>query len=154
MKNSFNEINDEHISFNIICRSLYILKKKFEIYKNDINKVYTKYFVKDKSDYNNFSIPIIKITSFKDLLEEIFHLINISIFKLSSMNELFISNFIPESKNEERLKEAIEKINYFITDKIRKYNEIFYNKKIKTAIEINKIEEIADDFTNYYPIAE
>ena len=154
MKNSFNEINNEHISFNIICRSLYILKKKFEIYKNEINKVYTKFFVKDKSDYNNFSIPIIKITSFKDLLEEIFHLINISIFKLSSMNELFISNFIPESKNEERLKEAIEKINNFITDKIRKYNEIFYNKKIKTAIEINKIEEIADDFTNYYPIVE
>ncbi len=154
MKNSFNEINNEHISFNIICRSLYILKKKFEIYKNEINKVYTKFFVKDKSDYNNFSIPIIKITSFKDLLEEIFHLINISIFKLSSMNELFISNFIPESKNEERLKEAIEKINNFITDKIRKYNEIFYKKKIKTTIEINKIEDIADDFTDYYPIAE
>ncbi len=70
------------------------------------------------------------------------------------MNELFISNFIPESKNEERLKEAIEKINNFITDKIRKYNEIFYKKKIKTTIEINKIEDIADDFTDYYPIAE
>ena len=154
MKNSFNDINNEHISFTIICRSLYILKKKFEIYKNEINKLYTKYFVKDKNDYNNISIPIIKISSFKDLLEDIFHLINISIFKISSMNELFISNFIPESKNEERLKEAIEKINNFITDKIRKYNEIFYKKKIKTTIEINKIEDIADDFTDYYPIAE
>ncbi len=77
MKNSFNDINNEHISFTIICRSLYILKKKFEIYKNEINKLYTKYFVKDKNDYNNISIPIIKISSFKDLLEDIFHLINI-----------------------------------------------------------------------------
>ena len=154
MKNSFNEINNEHLTYKIICRSLYILKKKFEIYKNEINKVYTKFFVKDKSDYNNFSIPIIKITSFKDLLEEIFHLLNISIFKMSSMNELFLSNFIPESKNEERLNIAIDKIYNFITDKIRKYNEIFYNKKIKTLIEINKIEEIADDFTDYYPIVE
>jgi hypothetical protein len=154
MKNSFNEINNEHLTYKIICRSLYILKKKFEIYKNEINTLYTKYFVKDKNDYNNISIPIIKITSFKDLLKEIFHLLNISIFKMSSMNELFLSNFIPESKNEERLNIAIDKIYNFIIDKIRKYNEIFYNKKIKTLIEINKIEEIADDFTDYYPIVE
>jgi len=141
-------------SKNILYRSLYLLKKKFEIYKNDINKLYTKYFVKDKNNYNNISCKIIKIYSFKSLLEEICNVIYISIFKMNSINELFISNFIPEIKKQERLNEAIDKIYIFITDKIKKYNEIFYNRKLKAAIELKEIEDIADDYTEYYPISE
>ena len=53
MQNSNNLSKNDPIMFNIICRSLFILKSKFEIYKNDINKLYTKYFVKDKNNYNN-----------------------------------------------------------------------------------------------------
>ena len=154
MQNSNNLSKNDPIMFNIICRSLFILKSKFEIYKNDINKLYTKYFVKDKNNYNNNTFKIIKKESFKNLLEEICNLINISIFKITSMNELFMSNFIPEIRNEERQNKAIEKINNYITDKIRKYNQIYFTRKIKPLIEINKIEEISDDFTNYYPIGE
>ena len=138
----------------ILYRSLYLMKKKFEIYKNDINKLYTKYFVKDKNNYNNISYKIIKIYSFKSLLEEICNLIYISIFKMNSINDLFISNFIPEIKKQERLSEAIDKIYIFIKDKIKKYNEIFYNRKLKAAIELKEIEDIADDYTEYYPISE
>ena len=139
---------------NILYRSLYLLKKKFEIYKNDINKIYTKYFVKDKNNYNNITCKIIKIYSFKSLLEEVCNLIYISIFKMNSINELFISNFIPEIKKKERLNEAIDKIYNYISDKIKKYNEIFYNRKLKSAIELKEIEDIADDYTEYYPISE
>ena len=89
---------------NILYRSLYLLKKKFEIYKNDINKIYTKYFVKDKNNYNNITCKIIKIYSFKSLLEEVCNLIYISIFKMNSINELFISNFIPEIKKKRKIK--------------------------------------------------
>ncbi len=154
MQNSNNLSKNDPIMFNIICRSLFILKSKFEIYKNEINKLYTKYFVKDKNNYNNNTFKIIKKDSFKNLLEEICNLINISIFKITSMNELFMSNFIPEIRNEERQNKAIEKINNYITDKIRKYNQIYFTRKIKPLIEINKIEEISDDYTNYYPIGE
>ena len=73
---------------------------------------------------------------------------------MNSINELFISNFIPEIKKQERLNEAIDKIYIFITDKIKKYNEIFYNRKLKAAIELKEIEDIADDYTEYYPISE
>ena len=154
MQNSNNLSKNDPIMFNIICRSLFILKSKFEIYKNEINKLYTKYFVKDKNNYNNNTFKIIKKDSFKNLLEEICNLINISIFKITSMNELFMSNFIPEIRNEERQNKAIEKINNYITDKMRKYNQIYFTRKIKPLIEINTIEEISNDYTNYYPIGE
>ena len=81
MQNSYN--SEDPVFTSILYRSLYILKKKFEIYKNEINKLYILYFVKDKNNYNNIRNKIIKLSSFKQLLEEIFNLTNISIFKMS-----------------------------------------------------------------------
>ena len=70
------------------------------------------------------------------------------------MNEIFISDLMSDDKIEEKLEFSIEQINNYITENLNKYNNIFYNKKIKPAIEITKIESIADDFTDYYPMAE
>ena len=152
MQNSYN--SEDPVFTSILYRSLYILKKKFEIYKNEINKLYILYFVKDKNNYNNIRNKIIKLSSFKQLLEEVFNLTNISIFKMSSLNELFVLNCIPETNRKERLNKAIEKINNFISDKIQKYNEIYYNKKLKSEKELNSLEEISNDLTEFFPTVE
>ena len=49
--NSENFRNEDSKELITIYRSLYILKKKFEKYKNEISKIYTKFFVKDKNNY-------------------------------------------------------------------------------------------------------
>ena len=126
MQNSYN--SEDPVFTSILYRSLYILKKKFEIYKNEINKLYILYFVKDKNNYNNIRNKIIKLSSFKQLLEEVFNLTNISIFKMSSLN--------------------------IISEKIQKYNEIYYNKKLKSEKELNSLEEISNDLTEFFPTVE
>ena len=154
MENLNNSDKEESLSLITIYRSLYILKKKFEKYKDEISKIYTKYFAKDKNNFNNIRCKIIKISSFKSLLKEICTISNFSIIKLNAMNEIFISELMTDDKIEEKLDFSIEQINNYITENLNKYNNIFYNKKIKPAIEITKIETIADDFTDYYPMAE
>ena len=145
---------EESVEFIILYRSLYILKKKFEKYKEDISKIYTKYFVKDKNNYNNIRCKIIKISSFKSLLQQICNLVNMSIIKISSLNELFVSDLVSQKIQQERFNESIDQIYNYISDNLKKYNEIFFNKKIKPIIEINKIDNINEDLTEYYPIVE
>jgi len=153
--NTDNLPNEDSLEIVTIYRSLYILKKKFEKYKDEINKIYTKYFIKDKKIiFDNLCCKIIKLSSFKSLLHEICNLINITITKISTPKELFISDLMNQKKQNEKLKDSIEQIFYFITDKLNTYNDIFYNKKIKPSIELNTIENINDDFTDYYPMAE
>ena len=145
---------EESVEFIILYRSLYILKKKFEKYKEDISKIYTKYFVKDKNNYNNIRCKIIKISSFKSLLQQICNLVNMSIIKISSLNELFVSDLVSQKIQQERFNESIDQIYNYISNNLKKYNEIFFNKKIKPIIEINKIDNINEDLTEYYPIVE
>ena len=145
---------EESVDFIILYRSLYILKKKFEKYKEDISKIYTKYFVKDKNNYNNIRCKIIKISSFKSLLQQICNLVNMSIIKISSLNELFVSDLVSQKIQQERFNESIDQIYNYISNNLKKYNEIFFNKKIKPIIEINKIDNINEDLTEYYPIVE
>ena len=153
--NTDNLQNEDSLEIVTIYRSLYILKKKFEKYKDEINKIYTKYFIKDKKIiFDNLCCKIIKLSSFKSLLHEICNLINITITKISTPKELFISDLMNQKKQNEKLKDSIEQIFYFITDKLNTYNDIFYNKKIKPSLELNTIENINDDFTDYYPLAE
>ncbi len=153
--NSDNLPNEDSLEIVTIYRSLYILKKKFEKYKDEISKIYTKYFIKDKKTiFDNICCKIIKISSFKSLLEEICNIINITITKISTPKELFILDLMNQKKQNEKLKDSIDQIFYFITDKLNTYNDIFYNKKIKPSIELNTIESINDDFTDYYPLAE
>ena len=154
MENLNNVNKQESLSLITIYRSLYILKKKFEKYKDEISNLYTKYFVKDKNNYNNIRCKIIKISSFKSLLKDVCTISNFSIIKLTSMNEIFISDLMSDDKIEEKLEFSIEQINNYITENLNKYNNIFYNKKIKPEIEISNIDSVAEDFTDYYPIAE
>ncbi len=152
--NGNNFPKEDSIEFVTVYRSLYILKKKFDKYKDDISKIYTKYFIKDKNTLNNFRFKTIKISSFKPLLQQICNSINMSIIKISSLNELFVSDLVSQKFRQEKVKESIYKIYSYITDKLKKYNDIFFNKKIKPAIEINNKNNNTEDFTNDYTIIE
>ena len=154
MKNLYNSEKEDSGFTLISYRSLYLLKKKFEKYKSEINKLYTVYFFKDKNNYNNIRHKIIKITSFKQLLEEVLNLTNISILKITSLNELFISNLLPENERQEKVNKSIDEINNFILDKIQKYNEIYYNKNLKREIQLNLIEDTLNNYTDYCTIIE
>jgi hypothetical protein len=154
MKNLYNSEKEDSGFTLISYRSLYLLKKKFEKYNSEINKLYTVYFFKDKNNYNNIRHKIIKITSFKQLLEEVLNLTNISILKITSLNELFISNLIPENERQEKVNKSIDEINNFILDKIQKYNEIYYNKNLKREIQLNLIEDTLNNYTDYCTIIE
>ena len=154
MQNFDNENKEGSISLITVYRSIYILKKKFEKYRNEINKIYTKYFVKDKENFTNFRFKIINLSSFKPLIEDISRISQFSIIKLDSTNELFISDYMNEEKIKEKFKFALEQITNYITENLEKYNEIFYNKKIKPVLEINMIENIENDFSDYFPIVE
>ena len=154
MKNLYNSEKEDSGFTLISYRSLYLLKKKFEKYNSEINKLYTVYFFKDKNNYNNIRHKIIKITSFKQLLEEVLNLTNISILKITSLNELFISNLIPENERQEKVNKTIDEINNFILDKIQKYNEIYYNKNLKREIQLNLIEDTLNNYTDYCTIIE
>ena len=154
MQNFDNENKEGSISLITVYRSIYILKKKFEKYQNEISKIYTKYFVKDKENFTNFRFKIINLSSFKPLLEDISRISQFSIIKLDSTNELFISDYMNEEKIKEKFKFALEQITNYITENLEKYNEIFYNKKIKPVLEINMIENIENDFSDYFPIVE
>ena len=154
MQNFDNENKEGSISLITVYRSIYILKKKFEKYQNEISKIYTKYFVKDKENFTNFRFKIINLSSFKPLIEDISRISQFSIIKLDSTNELFISDYMNEDKIKEKFKFALEQITNYITENLEKYNEIFYNKKIKPVLEINMIENIENDFSDYFPIVE
>ena len=154
MQNFDNENKEGSISLITVYRSIYILKKKFEKYRNEINKIYTKYFVKDKENFTNFRFKIINLSSFKPLIEDISRISQFSIIKLDSTNELFISDYMNEDKIKEKFKFALDQITNYITENLEKYNEIFYNKKIKPVLEINMIENIENDFSDYFPIVE
>ena len=154
MQNFDNENKEGSISLITVYRSIYILKKKFEKYQNEITKIYTKYFVKDKENFTNFRFKIINLSSFKPLIEDISRISQFSIIKLDSTNELFISDYMNEEKIKEKFKFALDQITNYITENLEKYNEIFYNKKIKPVLEINMIENIENDFSDYFPIVE
>ncbi len=94
--NGNNFPKEDSIEFVTVYRSFYILKKKFDKYKDDISKIYTKYFIKDKNTLNNFRFKTIKISSFKPLLQQICNSINMSIIKISSLNELFVSYLVSQ----------------------------------------------------------
>ena len=61
MNNVQNNLsNDNSINLILIYRSLYILKKKLEKYKEGLDNIYSKLFVKDFPDRLNNKLKIIK----------------------------------------------------------------------------------------------
>ena len=138
-KENLNKIKLDSIHLEILYRSLYILKKKFEKYKNDIKSIYTKYYPEQNKSLTQSDFPIIKIVNFFPLLQEIFEKIKITIPRLTDIKTLFnydISKFDKNSKEHLESIKLMEK-NLFLNNKknLEKYNKIFYSKKIEPIVD-------------------
>ena len=138
-KENLNKIKLDSIHLEILYRSLYILKKKFEKYKNDIKSIYTKYYPEQNKSLTQSDFPIIKIVNFFPLLQEIFEKIKITIPRLTDIKTLFnydISKFDKNSKEHLESIKLMEK-NIFLNGKknLEKYNKIFYSKKIEPIVD-------------------
>ena len=138
-KENLNKIKLDSIHLEILYRSLYILKKKFEKYKNEIKSIYTKYYPEQNKSLTQSDFPIIKIVNFFPLLQEIFEKIKITIPRLTDIKTLFnydISKFDKNSKEHLESIKLMEK-NLFLNNKknLEKYNKIFYSKKIEPIVD-------------------
>lgn len=116
-----------------LYRSLYILKRKFEIYKNQIMEIYNKYNIHEIDINDNINYYVVNIDNFDTIGLEIFENINLYIIQIYNPKDLYIANLY---LNDERKYEMIN-IFKFLKDYIiknnnfEKYNQIFYDKKIK-----------------------
>ena len=137
-KENLNKIILDSIHLEILYRSLYILKKKFDKYKKEIKSIYTKYYPEQNKSLTQSDFPIIKLVNFFPLLQEIFEKIKITIPRLTDIKMLFnydISKFDKNSKEHLESIKLMEK-NLFLNNKknLEKYNKIFYSKKIEPIV--------------------
>ena len=144
------EIEKSNLNLKILHRSLFILKKKFEIYKEQINKIYLEY---NQKEINN-PILIFTIEKFPQLLNNIFMISQIMILPFNNYHELINDDFIINF-NKEKNHIIIKYLTKYVKENIQKYNELFKKKKMRTIKNIlnNKPqfskEEIQVEFTLY-----
>ena len=150
--NEFNklEIAKSNLKLKILHRSLFILKKKFEIYKEQINKIYLEY----KQNEINNPILTFSIEKFPQILNNICMISQIIIVPFNNYHELINNEFLL-NLNKEKNHIIIEYLTRFVKENIHKYNQMYYSKKMKTIKNIlnNKPqfsnEEIQVEFTLY-----
>jgi hypothetical protein len=129
LKNSNKEqmLNMElkNIQMLILQRSLYILKKKFEINKKPLEIIYQKY-----KDENYAKLRCISIDYLTEMYTEIMETIQFTILPYNNINELFSADLMTEL-NKDKSKIVIKDLVKFTNQNIEKYNRIYFEKKMK-----------------------
>ena len=134
---SENKISSEKeiIENLIIHRSLYILKRKFEIYKDQINEIYKEY--KDKSS----KLVVIPVNNIYDVISNIMKIAQFYPITSNNFNQLITADLMtPSMKNKSEL--IIKDICDYIKDKLNVYNSMFYERKMKEIQIQKKVDEI------------
>ena len=150
-KNNYQEIihnMEQSIDIMILFRSLYLIKKKFEMYKSNINKIYSYYNINKSKRIDAFGSYQININSLEDIIIQILKEINCFLLKLTSPKDLFLSHFLITNQKIEEMSLIIKELKNEIIEKelTTKYNRIFYDKKIKPLFQKKpKIDIIIDD---------
>jgi hypothetical protein len=126
--------SDDDINMILVYRSLYLLKRKFEVYEKEINKVYLKFKEADKMNL------IIEKARFIDVVRGVFKECNFSFAEIGRPNELYRAELVSQI-NEDKLKIILDLFNSFMNENRDNYNEIVKKKKIKSFEKLNKFEE-------------
>ena len=153
------EIELKNIHMLILQRSLYILKRRFDQNKKELELIYEKY--KDKK-YKK--LKCISTRHLIDLYNEIMSIIQINLLPYENFNELLTADLM-SGFNKGKYSEIINSLTQFTKKNIEKYNKIFYENKLKkkmlkkipklepievtqqvNIIHLNKRGEIIDDF--------
>ena len=109
----------------ILQRSLYILKKKFEINKKPLEIIYQKY-----KDENYNKLRCISVDYLAELYNEIMDTIQFAILPYNNFNELFSADLMTEL-NKDKSKVILKSLVKFTNQNIEKYNRIYFEKKMK-----------------------
>ena len=139
----------------ILYRSLYILKKKFESRKEIIRKIYNSFNLDSNSNVAKYFSYQVSINNFDIIAKIVFEKCNIILTILNNPKNILLSNlFLNLNKKIEEMTEIFKEIKEYILDEknslVKKYNILYYEKKIKTKMikdiietkqNKNKIEE-------------
>ena len=130
----------------ILYRSLYILKKKFELGKETIRRIYNSFNLDPNENVEKYCSYQVSIDNFIIIAKTVFEKCNILLIILNNPKDILLSNlFLNVNKKMDEMNSIFREIKeYIINDKnplVQKYNILYYEKKIKTKL-IKDIVEI------------
>ena len=138
----------ENIENLIMHRSLYILKKKFEIYKAQINQIF-----KENKEQSS-KLTLIPVNKIYDVISSIMKICQFYPITSNNFNEIITSDLMTSSmKNKSEL--IIKEMSVYIKEKVTEYNTMFYERKMKEiqiqrkVDEVNKEKEVEKDIFLY-----
>lgn len=136
----------QHDSMQLIVlyRSIYLLKNKFNSYLTTINDIYSNYVLPPLQLSNN--IKVIKTAMFPFIVQDILINTKMLIAHINAPSELFMFRYVNTAFQEEQNKKiSSEMYDYLIRPTtLRKYKEIYFNKKIEPEIQIKKAKCYGD----------
>lgn len=129
----------------ILYRSLYILKKKFQLKKPKIRSLYNSFNIDKNSNVAQYNSYQVNIENFVIICETIFKECNILLTTLTNPKDIFLSNiFLNMNRKINEMNGILNDIKTYITEQnnslVKKYNNLFYNKKIKPNLIKNILE--------------
>ena len=134
-----NDSCDNSFEMIALYRSLYIIKRKFEIYKNDIMEIYGKYSI-NQFDFNNSTNHyLVKIEDIDLISFEIFEHTHLCIIQIYNPKDIYVSNLYLNENRKNDMINILKLFKIFLSQNKNKYNQIFYDKKIKPFL--NEEEE-------------
>ena len=116
-------IEKNNINMLILCRSLYILKKKFEKNKDIINKIYLKYQNENNNNNNLLTIPLEYLN---EVINDIMNISEFNIIVYKEFNDLITADLL---NNENIIKKILILLNTFINEKVDYYNDLYLKKR-------------------------
>ena len=138
MQNKFNIPQHGSIQLIMLYRSIYLLKYKFNSYLTTINNIYSNYVLPPLPLSNN--IKVIKTAMFPFIVQDILINTKMLISHINAPSELFMFRYVNTAFQQEQNKKiSSEVFDYLIRPStLRKYKEIYFNKKIEPEIQIKK----------------
>ena len=153
INNSNNQYNKEeeiisieknNINMLILCRSLYILKKKFEKNKDIINKIYLKY--QNDNNNNNNNLLKIPLENLNEVINDIMNISEFNIIVYKEFNDLITADLL---NNENIIKKILILLNTFINEKVDYYNDLYLKKrKTEEKFKLNEKNNMNNNINN------
>ena len=119
------EIEQKNIQMLIFQRSLYIMKQRFSQNRKETQIVYDKY---KNSNYK--SLECISTENLFDCFKEVFTTNQINLYPYDNFNDLATADLV-SGINEEKYNNMINELVLFTKKNVEKYNEKFYENKMK-----------------------
>ena len=119
------EIEQKNIQMLIFQRSLYIMKQRFEQNRKEIQLVYDKY-----KSTNYKSLECISTQNLFECYKELFQTNQINLYQYENFNDLCTADLV-SGTNEDKFNKVIKDLVQFTRKKVEKYNEKFYENKMK-----------------------